>query len=250
MLIVVSSCKTREKIVYFQEGVAVTDSITVNTSNYTPKFKKDDLLSVIVSADDPLTALPFNLPIPSSAIGGSSGYQTGSPEKFGYLIDENGMINMPYIGKVEIDGLSRVEAALLIEDSLSLYVKNPIVNIQVLNYKITVLGDVDRPGTFKVPNERITLLEAIGLAGDLNVTGNRRNVMVVRDNGGIKTEYRIDLTSSDLFNSKVYYLEQNDVVYIEPNITARSRSSLLVATSSTFIALTSVVLTTISILTK
>lgn len=250
MLIMVSSCKTREKIVYFQKGVAVEDSIAVNTSNYTPKLKKDDLLSIVVAADDPLGALPFNLPIPTGAIGGNSSYRSGATEKFGYLIDENGMINMPYIGKVKVAGLSRLEAIALIEDSLVEYTKHPIVNIQIINYKVTVLGDVVAPGTFKVPNERITLLEAIGLAGDLRITGDRKNILVIRDNEGVKTEYRIDLTSSDLFNSPVYYLEQNDVVYVEPNRTARSRSSLWVTTSTIVISVTSLILTTLSILTK
>lgn len=250
MLILVSSCKTREKIVYFQEGVAIADSIAVNTSNYTPRFKKDDLLSIVVSADDPLAVLPFNLPVTNNVVAGNSGYHTGSTERLGYLIDQNGMINMPYLGKFKVDGLTRLELIDLIQDSLLVYVSHPTVNIQILNYKVTVLGDVTRPGTFKVPNERITLLEALGLAGDMNITGERKNVLVVRDIEGVKIEYRVDLTSSDLFNSKAYYLEQNDVVYVEPNGSARSRSSLLVTTSSVLISLTSLVLTTLSIITK
>jgi len=250
LLISITSCKTREKLVYFQNGVSGSDSSAVNTSNYTPTLKKDDLLSVVVTADSPEATITFNLPASAGAVAANSGYTTGNPERMGYLIDENGVINMHYIGEVEVGGLSRSEAISLIENKLSIYMTHPIVNIQILNYKITVLGDVVRPGTFKVPNERITLLEAVGLAGDLKITGNRKNVLVIRDNAGIKTEYRIDLTSSDLFSSSVYYLEQNDMVYIEPNGTARSRSSLLVTTSGIFISLTSLILTTISIITK
>lgn len=244
------SCKTHEKLVYFQDGVSGSDSSNVNTSNYTPSFKIDDLLSIIVTADSPEAVIPFNLPAPAGGVRINSGYTTGNPERVGYLIDENGFVNLPYIGGVEVGGLSRTEAVSLIENKLSNYVTHPVVNIQILNYKITVLGDVVRPGTFKVPNERITLLEAVGLAGDLKITGNRKNVLIVRDNDGVKTEYRVDLTSSDLFSSPVYYLEQNDMVYVEPNSTARSRSSLLVTTSGIFISLTSLILTTVSIITK
>lgn len=243
-----SSCKTHEKLVYFQEGISENDSSKVNTSHYTPSFKKDDLLSIIVTADNPETVLPFNLPIQSTVT--NSGYTMGNAEKSGYLVDDEGMVNMPYMGKVKVEGLSRIEAIQLIEDNLSQYVTHPIVNIQILNYKVTVLGDVKIPGTFKVPNERITLLEAVGLAGDLNITGNRKNVLIIRDRDGVKKEFRIDLTSSDLFSSPVYYLEQNDMVYIEPNSTARSRSSLLVTTSGILISLTSLIITTVSIVTK
>lgn len=245
-----TSCKTREKLVYFQDGVSTSDSTQVNTENYTPTFKKDDLLSIVVTGDDPETAVPFNLPVVLNSGVSNSGYSTGNPERMGYLIDENGAVNMPFLGSIKLSGLSRSEAIALIEERLSVYVNHPIVNIQILNYKITVLGDVAQPGTFKVPNERITLLEAVGLAGDLKITGNRKNVMVIRDTDGVKQEYRIDLTSSSIFNSPVYYLEQNDMVYVEPNGTARSRSSLFVVSSGIFISLTSLIITTLSIITK
>jgi len=149
-----------------------------------------------------------------------------------------------------LSGLSRSEAISHIQKRLALYINHPVVTVQILNYKITVLGDVKKPGTFKVPNERITLLEAIGLAGDLNITGNRKNVLVIRDHDGVKEEYRIDLTASALFSSPVYYLEQNDMVYVEPNGTARLRSSLFVTTTGIFVSLTSLIITTISVILK
>ncbi|MFN5031728.1 MAG: polysaccharide export protein, partial [Flavobacteriia bacterium] len=110
--------------------------------------------------------------------------------------------------------------------------------------------DVRAPGTYKIPNERITLLEAIGLAGDLKMTGQRTNVLVIRDINGRKAEYRIDLTSQDLFNSPVYYLSQNDVVYVEPNVTARTESTIWRTTGPIFISLTSLIVTTITLLTR
>ena len=123
-----------------------------------------------------------------------------------------------------------------------------MVNVQILNYKVTVLGDVLRPGTFKIPNERITILEAIGLAGDLNITGNRKNVKIVRDENGKKSEYLLDLTSSSIFYSPAYYLQQNDVVYVEPNTAARNNSTVWKTSGSIFISTVALVITTINVL--
>ncbi len=238
------SCSTREKLVYFQQNKA--DS-TVVQSNYTPVFKTDDFLSVLVTADDPEAAIPFNFP-QGSQQNFNNGYTIGNPAVIGYLIDVNGEIKLPVIGAVKLSGLNRVEATALLEERLRPYIKNPVVNIQIQNYKITVLGDVKIPGTFKIPNERITVLEAIGLAGDLKMTGNRKNIVVLRDENGMKTEYRIDLTSKNLFSSPAYYLTQNDVVYVEPNVTARSESTLWRTTGPIFISLTSLVVTTVTLL--
>jgi polysaccharide export outer membrane protein len=141
-----------------------------------------------------------------------------------------------------------MEVTSLIEGKLKEYIKNPVVNIQIQNYKVTVLGDVRNPGTFKIPNERMTILEAIGLAGDLRMTGNRRNVLVIRDVNGVKTEYRLDLTSKAVFSSPAYYLTQNDVVYVEPNTTAQSESTLWRTTGPMFISLTSLVVTTVTLI--
>ncbi|WP_430405535.1 polysaccharide biosynthesis/export family protein [Fluviicola sp.] len=130
------------------------------------------------------------------------------------------------------------------------YLKNPTVQIQIQNFKITVLGDVKNPGTFKIPNERITLIEAIGLSGDMKMSGVRKNVLVIRDSCGIKREYRVDMTKKELFSSPAYYLKQNDVVYVEPNVAARSEGTLWKTTGAIFISLTSLVITTIILITR
>lgn len=246
-LIQLTSCKTREKLVYFQHDAA--DS-TLAQKNYTPILKTDDLLSVLVSGDDPEAVIPFNLPTGLTPQTVNSGYTMGNPAPNGYLIDANGEIAMPIIGRLKVAGLNRMEAIKTIETKLSEYIKNPVVQIAIQNYKITVLGDVKSPGTFKIPNERITLLEAIGLAGDLKMTGTRKNVVVIRDENGIKTEYRVDLTSKDVFSSPVYYLAQNDVVYVEPNSAARTESTIWRTTGPIFISLTSLVITTITLITR
>jgi polysaccharide biosynthesis/export protein len=243
-LLNLGSCSTHEKIVYFQQGSA--DS-TATQSNYTPVFKTDDFLSVLVTADDPDAAIPFNFPI-NAQQNFNNGYVIGNPAPIGYLIDANGNIKLPIIGAVKLVGLNRMEATQLIENKLQEFIKNPVVNIQIQNFKVTVLGDVRSPGTYKIPNERMTVLEAIGLAGDLKMTGGRKNVLVIRDENGKKTEYRLDLTSKDLFSSPAYYLTQNDVVYVEPNSTARSESTLWRTTGPIFISLTSLVVTTVTLL--
>lgn len=246
LVIQLTSCKTREKLVYFQSNG--NDTVTKGQSNYTPVFKTDDFLSIVVTGEDPEASLPFNLPIVGAAPAINSGYTMGNPAPNGYLIDANGNITLPFLGSVQIAGLNRVEATNLIQSKLEPYLKNPVVQIQILNYKITVLGDVKSPGTFKIPNERITLLEAIGLAGDMKMTGVRKNVLVIRDDNGVKTEYRVDLTSKELFSSPVYYLAQNDVVYVEPNVTARSESTIWRTTGTIFISLTSLIVTTVTLI--
>jgi polysaccharide biosynthesis/export protein len=237
------SCKTREKMVYFQGSSS--DTLT-SVSNYTPILKTDDYLSIQISGDDPEAVVPFNLP-PTTAL--LSGYSNGTPALSGYLIDSKGEINLPVIGKINVLGLNRNEAASLIEGKLKDYIKNPIVQIQIQNYKVTVLGDVKNPGTFKIPNERVTIIEALGIAGDLQVTANRNNILVIRDENGVKSEFRVDLTKKDVFNSPVYYLAQNDVIYVEPNFVKRSESTIWRASGPLFISLASLLVTTLTFFT-
>ncbi len=242
-----TSCGTSERIIYFQDGGS--DSTMQVRSTYTPVFKTDDLLQILVTGPDEDAVAPFNLPLigPTSA---NNGYATGIPAKVGYLVDNKGMINMPVIGQVKVAGMSRSEATAMLEEMLAEYIDHPVVQIQIENYKVTVLGDVKNPGTFKIPNERITILEAIGLAGDLKMTGVRHNVLVIRENDGIKTEYRVDLTKKEVFTSPVYYLEQNDVVYVEPNAASRTESTIWRTTGAIFISLTSLVVTTVTLITR
>lgn len=212
-------------------------------------MKIDDLLNITISADIPELAIPFNLPT-SANTGAVGGYSTGNAILNGYLIDANGNVSLPVLGEVKLAGLNRMEATEQIRTKLKSYLTNPIVQINIQNFKITVLGDVKNPGTFRIPNERITIIEAIGLAGDLNITGTRNNVMVIREMDGNRKEYRIDLTKKDILNSEVYYLQQNDVIYVEPNNTARSASTMWRATGGIVISLTSLVVSTLVLITR
>jgi polysaccharide biosynthesis/export protein len=227
-----SSCSVPKKTVYFQKKHEQAADI-VNNGKYVPVLQPSDLLSITVSGIDPESVEPFNThpTIQSTAnnfIMGS--YVVGSPYLWGYTIDADSTINFPVIGKIKLGGLDKDVATDSLTSKLQAYVSNPVVNIRILNYKITVLGDVRNPGTFMIANERITLPQAIGLAGDLNITGVRYNIVVIRYIDGKKTETRVDLTTDQVFDSPVYYLRQNDLVYVQPN-RAKINSALFNATN-------------------
>lgn len=242
-----TSCGSHKDLVYFQTDAS--DSTSINKS-FTPVFKVDDFLSVTVSAEDVESAIPFNFPNLGMREPINFTYTAGTPVLNGYLVDETGHIDLPVIGKVQVAGKNRMELTNALQEIYKGYLNKPVVNIQIRNFKVTVLGDVTRPGTFVIPNERLTIIEALGLAGDLKITGVRNNVLVIRDREGVKTEYRLDLTGSDFLYSPAYYLEQNDVVYVEPNITARSQASLWRSTGGLFISLTSLIVTTVILITN
>jgi polysaccharide export outer membrane protein len=242
IIVLFSSCANSKKMIYFQETVP---SEATKEMNYSPVLKKDDLLSIAVSSSSIEASTPFNIQVPQT--GASSGGSGGGQQ--GYLIDENGDINFPFLGKIQLLGMTRSQAITMMEEKLRPYLDKPIVQIRILNFKITLLGDISKPGNYLITNERITLLEALGLGGDLSITGKRRNVKVIRDRNGKRTEYLIDLTKSDLFNSDVYYLEQNDIVYIEPNQT-KLVSSVLNPAIGLIFSVTTLVITSLSILTR
>lgn len=214
--VLLTSCgPLKEDIVYFQN--AKNFETIVDTDTFTPKFKVNDIVSIYVSTYDIEASRPFNL-IKQS--GGS-----GNAQYLDYLVDTDGNIDFPVLGKVKLLGLTVEEAKELIKKKLSDgYLKDPIVNMRILNFRISVLGEVRSPGTYTVSGERITIMEALGLAGDLTIKGRRDNILVVRDFNGTKTYTRINLTNKEVFNSPVYFLTQNDVVYVEPNNSAMSSS--------------------------
>jgi polysaccharide export outer membrane protein len=202
-------------------------------------------LSITVLGIEPDAVRPFNIPnLGSAAVGG---YTQGAPSSPGYVVDPEGNIDFPVIGKIKLAGLNRSEVISLLKSKLELYIQNPTVLLKIVNYKITVIGDVKNPGTFTIPNEHVTIFEAIGIAGDLLITGKRNNVKVIRDIDGVKKEFILDLTSAKVFDSPVYYLQQNDLVYVEPN---RSKvNSSLINSSNVGLILSSIsVLLTIFVL--
>jgi len=212
-----SSCGSKKNIVYFQD--ASDYETLINKESFVPKFKVDDLVGVYVSTLNPEASAPFNL-FRGASEGGIRA------EQVDYLVDGQGQIDFPVIGKIKIGGLSPEETKELLRGKLSEYLKDPIINIRLRNFTVTILGEVSRPGTYQVNGEQITILEALGMAGDLGIKGMRENILVIRDFDGTKTYTRIDLRGKEAIKSPVYYLTQNDVVYVEPNKSAVTSSAL------------------------
>ncbi len=217
ILVIFSSCASGDGVVYFKN--ASQFETLVNDSAFDTKFKVDDIVSIYVSTLDPEASAPFNL---------FRGAQEGGirAEQVNYLVDKNGEIDFPVVGKIKIVGLSPAETRTLLRQKLADYLVDPIINIRIQNFTVTVLGAVNRPGTYPVNGEQITIMEAIGLAGDINIKGKRDNIMVLRDFDGTKVYHRINLNQKEALKSPVYYLTQNDVVYVEPNKSGKTASSL------------------------
>lgn len=229
-------------MIYFQniEQIALESQEVHNI----PVIQKGDMLSISVSALDMEAVQPFNLPV--IAVNNISGSVNGVPKQQGYRVLNNETIVFPILGHLKIGGLTISEAQKLVVSKLNEYIKNPIVNIEIINYKVTILGDVAKPGTFPIQNERISILQALGLAGGLTIQGKRQDILIIREVDGRKEYGRIDLTDANLLNSEYYFLKQNDVVYIQPNKTRINSSkygpavSVTVSIASTLIALISV----------
>lgn len=204
-----SSCGSRRDIIYFQD-IEKYSFYAKDESKYQLRIVPNDNLLITVSSPNPVAAEPFN------TINLSNSYTTGLEWK-GFLVNERGEINFPVIGVVTIGGLTKIEAEKLLVDRISYYIDNPVVNIRFMNYKISILGEVNRPGTYTISDEKISLPKAISLAGDLTIYGKRQKVRIYRMENGEKKFYTVDLTSPTVFYSPYYYLQQNDIVYVEPN---------------------------------
>ena len=220
-LMLITSCASRRDVVYFQDADLAATANSIN--NYGLVIKPDDVLTIVVSALDQDLSRPFNL---TSMTYSDDANRDGRTVHQGYLVDANGNIEFPVLGTIKLGGLNRAQATELIKSMLKEYLKNPIVIIRMQNFKVTVLGEVQRPGVYTIENDRLTILEALGLAGDLNLQAERKNVLVIREDKGKTTYNRVDLTTETLFNSPMYYLTQNDVIYVEPNNSRIKSSSI------------------------
>lgn len=218
VLCVLAGCASQKQISYLQD---VPDDYRQKiTQDYDLKIHPDDLLSIMVNSKDPELAQMFNLPMVSYQIANSNtGYAGGQNRVLGYLVDKEGYIDFPQLGVIKVQGMTRTELTKYIKKQLieKGLMKDPIVTIQFLNFKVSVLGEVNRPGTFEITSDCITLLDALSLAGDLTVYGQRENVKVIREENGERVVASLDLRNKDLLSSPYYYLQQNDVVYVEPN---------------------------------
>ncbi|NQX80373.1 MAG: polysaccharide biosynthesis/export family protein [Flavobacteriaceae bacterium] len=235
------SCSSISKVKYF-EDLNSFDNIAYTNSNVV--FKQGDLLSVMISSPQIELSQPYNLPVASFSVNSAS--VSGQPQMQTYLVRSDGNITLPIIGEVYVLGKTKKEVIADLTEKIGANLSDYIIIIRIMNFKITVLGEVNRPGVFKISNESVTLLEALGLAGDMTIYAKRKEVKIIRDNGIEKQVITVDFNSKDLFKSKAYYLSQNDVVYISPN-RAKSGSSLISGATSLLLSSLSFLVTLISL---
>ena len=219
LLLLITSCVTQKDWVYFQDENEPSE----NNTKFELRYQANDLISINVTSLDIEAARPFNLFVSSPNTLNNLNV-TGQVRQQTYLVDQNGEINFPVLGKLKFAGLSRAEATNLVENKLADYLKNPVVTIRLTNFRISVLGEVNKPGTYTINNERVSLLEALSLAGDLSITGKRSNLLLIREVDGHIVKRHIDLRDTSVLNSSNFYLKPNDVLYVEPNA-SRVRSS-------------------------
>lgn len=239
-----SSCASKRDLVYLQP-----DSTELNTlyEMNAPKLQPGDILAISVTADDVRATQPFNQVSPYQ---GSSGtIQATNPFIPTYTIDGNGEIDFPKVGKIRLAGKTRTEAMDVLRAEVSKYIVDPGISMVLRNFRVTVLGEVKTPGTFTIENDRLTILEALGLAGDMTIYGERKNVLIIREQDGKKQEFRLNLTKRETMNSPGYYLTQNDVVYVEPN-SSRVQTSKYSQTTSIFVSIVGLIITVISVVTR
>jgi polysaccharide export outer membrane protein len=213
--VALSACNSQKKIVYMQD---------INETNRHVKMSEipeiviqpQDMLSIVVSSKDPELAVPFNLPMVSYQ-GASDTYS--QQRILGYIVDKEGNIDFPILGALHVKGLTRSLLSQLIKEKIITegYMKDPVVTVQYMNFRVTINGEVVRPGTYEIKGDHITLLEALSMAGDLTIYGRRDNVKVVREKNGERTVHEVDLRTANIFDSPVYYLQQNDIIYVTPS---------------------------------
>lgn len=239
------SCKSPEKVIYLQDVNILSQSNVTN--DYELKIKKDDLLSIVVTSRNPELVKIFNMPTVSYGVTGSS--VTSGQRVLPYTVDVDGCIKFPILGKIKVEGMTRNQLVEYIEKSLieGEYVKDPVVTVQFLNFKVSVLGEVKNPGCYEINSERFTLLDAISKAGDLTIYGKRDKVAVIREIDGKRTVLYHDLRSSEIFNSPYFYLQQNDVVYVEPNKTRSSQRGVF-TNASLWVSILSVSVSILTVL--
>lgn len=214
-VMVFSSCVNSRKVTYFND--VPTSEYRAVIGDLEPILEENDILSISVSSLNPSATEMFN--VSNAAITQSSTAMGTTLQQSGYLIDQEGYIRFPFLGKIKAAGLTKKALREEITSRLvnQKFLIEPIVDVRYLNYKVSVLGEVGNPSVLTIPNEKVTLLEALGLAGDLTIYARRDNVLLIREEAGVKKLTRIDLTTDDLFTSPFYYLKSNDIIYVEPN---------------------------------
>lgn len=235
------SCVSKKEVVYYNNAADALKK--AKALSYEIKIQPDDLLMINVGAEDPEIAAPFNVTIfTTPSQGANTTYVSNDPSRY-YLVDHEGYINFPTLGRIKIGGLSSSQAIEMLQKKIAVYIKNPFVNLRLMNFKFSIQGEIVAPGVYNVTSERLTLIEAISMAHDLTLYGKRNNILIIREINGVKTFNRVDITKIDFIDSPFYYISQNDVIYVEPTKTKindraiGSSTGVILASISTLISI-------------
>ena len=222
--VMATSCKSTPELAYVHD--AARDSASAITGEFTKGIQANDLLGIYVESETPAATIPFNQETNKIAVADGVVMNPGASAVSGYLVNNDGDIVFPVLGKMHVLGLTHAELAKEIEERLVSegHIIDASVTVKLMNFKVSVLGDVARPGQIVATGERLTIFEALSMVGDLTIYGQRHNVTVIREENGQRTIGEIDLTSKDIFASPYYYLHQNDVVYVEPNMKKKKQA--------------------------
>ena len=241
MILMMVGCGSSKEVAYWQN----IDSISLAASKglYDAKIMPKDELTILVQTTDPLTSEPFNLR--------STGQTSSKNQITGYLVDNDGMIHFPIVGKIHVAGLTKTECEDLIKSKIQPYLartENPLVSVRTSSYRITVIGEVNRPGVIPVATEKISLIEALAEAGDMTIYGKRDNVLLVReDKSGEKHKVRLNMNDANIINSPYYYLQQNDIIYVEPH-KVKARNTFFGSNTSIFYSVIGITTSLVSLL--
>jgi polysaccharide export outer membrane protein len=239
--IVLFSCAAPQKSIYFRTDTKMEPNVEsmpiTASSELNGIIQPDDIIAINITSissiaenKDPAAifrdgGIMYNLVTGGGGMGGGGGGGGMGTQTSGYLVDNEGFIDFPVLGKINVRGQTIRQAKETISGKLKDYIKDPVVEVRIINYKVTMLGEINRPGPIIAANHKINIVEAVAAAGDIPLTGKKENVLVIRDNNGKKEFARLNLNSRDVFNSPYYYLKQNDIVYIEPNKIRRQEAN-------------------------
>lgn len=243
---VLLSCATRKEVVYYQD-IDSREFVSIESINTHPKIQINDILKISTSALNPESVIPYNF-----NTGEGSSVQANQVELLkltGYLVNSEGEINFPQLGKIKVEGKTTQDIQDILEEKLSKFIKSPTVNVRIINYKFTVQGEVRQPGTYEIIEENMTLPQALGLAGDLTINGRRDNIMIYRQEGGQREVKRIDLTQSDWMNSDYFFIKPNDIIYVEPN-NPKVKSAGFVGNVGTLLSVVSIIFSAVVLLAR
>lgn len=249
MLMFVCSCASVKNISYFQDTADGTTNVLAEAQVI--KVQPEDKISIVVNSKDPMLMQLLNLSVADIRASGTT--TSANYEISGYTVNKQGEIDFPVLGKVHVSGRTREEIATLIKEKLinEEIVKDPIITVEFVNLTVSIMGEVTKPGRYNIERDKITILDALSMAGDLTIYGMRENITVLRENNGEQVTYKVNILDANrLLQSPAYYLTQNDIVYVEPN-NVRARQSTVngnnVRSTSFWISLVSL-LTTVTIL--